>query len=227
MEGVMKRALFSLIILISVHVCAQEEPIKSNLPEYMQWNEVLGISEIDLPRAKEGESVMNNLICNIMLNRTNADFAFINYDDIFTDISAGEIKYLDLFRMCPFGRTLVLLEMSGDTLKQIIEHKISGIRRGLAIAGGKVEYDTSRENYNRLTYFQVGDYPFYPKKEYRVVTTDYLAAGNAGFNLLTQLDEIHIFNTGILLRDIIEEYIRLNSPINSMDVRIDGRWIKR
>jgi 5'-nucleotidase/UDP-sugar diphosphatase len=223
----MKRALFSLVIFMGINVCAQEEPIGSNLPEHMQWNEVLGISEIDLLRAKEGESMMNNLICNIMLSRTDADFAFINYDDIFTDLRAGEIKYLDLFRMCPFGRTLVLFEMSGDTLKQIVEHKISGMRRGLAIAGGKVEYDTTRENYNRLTYFQVGDYPFYPKKEYRVVTTDYLAAGNAGFKLLTQIDESNIFNTGILLRDIIENYIRLNSPINSMDVIKDGRWIKR
>ena len=223
----MTRALLLLLLFFCKLIWAQENEVQEDWPDYMKWNEVIGISEFELSRAKEGESMLNNLVCDIILKRTEADFAFINYSDIFADLAAGEIRHLDLFRICPLGRTLVIIEMSGDTLKQIIEQKISGIRRGLAIAGGKVEYDTNRANFTRLNYFQVGDHPFYPKKEYRVVTTDYLANGNAGFELLTKIDEHHIYRTGILLRDTIREYLKLNSPINFLDVRIDGRWVKK
>jgi hypothetical protein len=117
--------------------------------------------------------------------------------------------------------------MNGDTLKQIIENAISGLRSGLAIAGGIVEYDPTRPSQNRLTYFQVGEHPLYPKKEYRVVTVDYHADGFADFDMLTKIDSGHIFKTGILLRETLSDYIVQNSPLNHRKVNLDGRWIKK
>lgn len=218
--------MIRVVILIFIHVysilLAQN---LDSVSEVMNWDETIAVSDIDLFRVDRGESNLTNLVCDIMLKRTDADFAFINQDDIFSDIPVGAISHLDLFRLCPFGRTLVLLEINGEQLKQLIESKIRGIRRGLAIGGGKVEYDTSRTNFNRLTYFQIGDHSFYPKKVYRVITTNYIAEGNAGFELLTHLDESNIIHTGILLRQALREYLVLNSPINVFDVRIDGRWL--
>jgi len=196
-------------------------------PAFMSWNHVIGTSQIELMRTREGESNLTNLVCDIMLERTDADFAFLNYDDICADIPNGPIMHIDLFKLFPLDRTLVLLEINGELLKMVIERKISGSRPGLAIGGGRVEYDSNRKNNNRLTFFQVGDHPFYPKKVYRVVTTDYLAQGNAGFKLLTGVEESNIFYTGILLREALREFILLNTPITEFHARIDGRWIKR
>jgi 5'-nucleotidase/UDP-sugar diphosphatase len=191
------------------------------------WNLQAGVAEINLLRSPKGESTMNNLVCDIMLTRTNTDFAFINFGDIYADYEPGPIGNLDLFRLVPFNRTLVVLEVTGEFLKRLVEQNISGIRQGMAIAGGKVEYDVSRPNNSRLNYFQVGNYPCYPLKDYRVVTTDYLLAGNAGFDLLTTVAPEKIIRTEILLRDAIREFIQLNSPLNARNVKLDGRWEKR
>jgi 5'-nucleotidase len=97
----------------------------------------------------------------------------------------------------------------------------------MAIAGGKVELDMSRPNYHRLNYFQVGEYPCYPQKEYRIVTTDYLAGGNAGFEMLSGIEPDKVYRTEILLRDAVRAYIKLNSPLTQGNVRLDGRWERR
>jgi len=224
MENVMLKNYIILFFSSSAALLAQNVEV---MPDFMSWNQIIGYSYIELMSTREGESNLTNLVCDIMLERTNADFAFLNYDDICADIPIGPIRHLDLFKLYPLDRTLVLLEINGELLKMVIERKISGIRRGLAIGGGKIEYDSNRKNNNRLTFFQVGDHPFYPKKVYRVVTTDYLAEGNAGFELLTGVEESNIFHTGILLREALREFILLNAPITAFHARIDGRWIKR
>ena len=188
------------------------------------WNEVIGSSTIDIKRSSEGESLMGNLICDAMLNSTASDFAFISFGEIYGDMYRGDITRLDMFRTIPFQRALVVIEMSGDTLKQVIEKTLGGIHPGLAIAGGKVEYDASRPSQNRLTFVQIGEYPLYPKKIYRVVAIDYLANGSAGFDLLAQIDNPRIFRTGTLLRDVLIDYIQQHSPLDQNKVSIDNRW---
>ncbi|TFH02104.1 MAG: hypothetical protein E4H13_03080 [Calditrichales bacterium] len=191
-----------------------------------QWNETIGSSTIDIINSLSGISSMNNFICDLMRSRTDTDFAFVNYGDMYGDLYQGIITDLDLHAICPFERTLVVLKVSGEFLKQLVEANISGIRRGLAISGGKVLYDLDRPSQNRMTYFQIGEYPAYPRKEYRVVTTDYLVDGNAGFNILTTLDSTQVFRTGISLRESIREYILNNSPLDQTHVKLDERWEK-
>jgi 2',3'-cyclic-nucleotide 2'-phosphodiesterase (5'-nucleotidase family) len=191
------------------------------------YNETIGSAEFQITRSGTNESLMNNLVCDAMLTRTQADFAFISFGELYGDLYRGEITRLDLFRLFPFNRTLVVVEISGDTLKQIIEKTIGGVRYGVAIAGGKVEYNPDRPAHNHLTYVQVGEYPLYPKKEYRVVTIDYHADGFAGFDMLTEIDQVHVFRTGILLRDILSDYVQQNSPLDQTKVRLDGRWVKK
>ena len=191
------------------------------------WNDIIGSSELDIKRSGMGESLMSNLVCDAMLTRTETDFAFISYGELYADLYNGNITRLDMFRLSPFNRTLVVFEIDGHFLKQIIEKNLGVVQSGLAIAGGKVEYDPGRPSQNRLTYFQVGDYPLYPKKDYRVVTIDYLADGFTGIDMLKEIDQAHVFRTGILLRETLSEYIQQNSPLNQFKVRLDNRWIKK
>jgi 2',3'-cyclic-nucleotide 2'-phosphodiesterase (5'-nucleotidase family) len=189
------------------------------------YNESIGTSSIDITRTFGNESLMGNFVCDVMAKFTDSDFAFINFGELYGDLYKGEISRLDMFRLIPFNRAMVVIEMSGDTLKQIIESTLGNIHAGLAISGGKVEYDPNRPVQNRLTFVQVGEYPLYPKKVYRVATIDYIANGFAGFDLLTKIDSSRIFRTGALLRDFLIEYIKQNSPLDQTKVLIDNRWI--
>jgi 5'-nucleotidase len=231
-------SIITTILLFLSGIYAQENrKINISWPDYIRgdgknypktsWNNIIGLSSIDIISSNIRESSMNNLVCDAILERTDTDFSFLNFGDIRTDLYKGEITNLDLFSLCPYGRTLVILEITGDILHSLIENSISGIRKGLIIGGGAIEYDTKRPSHNRLTFFQVGDHPIYPKKEYRVVTTDYLADGNAGFEMLTSIDSSRVFRTGILLRDTIREYIQKYSPLNQTRIKLDQRWQKK
>jgi 2',3'-cyclic-nucleotide 2'-phosphodiesterase (5'-nucleotidase family) len=229
--------LTTVLLLLSSIYAQENKGINNSWPDFNRgdsknypktsWNTIVGLSSIDIISSDIRESSMNNLVCDAILERTDTDFSFLNFGDIITNLYKGEITNLDLFSLCPYGRTLVILEIEGDLLRRLIEENISGIRKGLAIGGGTVEYDTKRPSRNRLTYFQVGDHPLYPKKEYRVVTTDYLADGNAGFEMLTGIDSSKVFRTGILLRDTIRDYIQKYSPLNPARIKLDQRWQKK
>jgi len=188
------------------------------------YDEVIGQSKADLTRSGQGEAPMNNLICDAMIEATGADFSFTNFGGIRADLRAGPITRRDLFKVLPFGNSLVVLQMTGEFLKQLIESKIESGRTGLAIGGGKIEYDSNRPDGDRIIQFSIGAYSLYPRKDYRVVTTDYLAEGNSGMDLLLEVNDANIARTGILLRDAVSEYIRGNTPL---DIKYDGRWKKR
>lgn len=187
-------------------------------------DEVLGTIFSDLSRSGRGESPMNNLICDAMLEATQADFSVINFGGIHADLKSGPVTRRDIFRILPFQNTLVLFQMKGEFLKQLLESKIAYNRRGVAIGGGKVEFDPARDDGNKITYSEVGGYPLYPEKEYRVVTTDYLADGNSGMDLLLQVNDANIVRTGILLRGAVSEYIKKYSPL---EIQLNGRWIRK
>ncbi|MFC2088369.1 5'-nucleotidase C-terminal domain-containing protein [Calditrichota bacterium] len=188
------------------------------------FDPVIGSASVDLTLANSGESAMNNFICDVMRIAVNAEFAFLNFGDICCELPKGEIRHLDMFRLFPFDRKLMVMEITGANLKDLVEKTVSGFRPGLAISGGRVEFNPERVNFNRLTYFEVANNPIYPKRVYRVVTTDYLTNGNAGFDFLKQFENIKYIPTGTVLRDVVEQFIKDNSPI---DTRTDKRWIKK
>ena len=71
-----------------------------------------------------------------------------------------------------------------------------------------------------MTYFEIGGFPYYPEKVYKVVTISYLVQGNADFDLMRDIDFNDIYYTGLYLREIITEQIKEHSPI---DIKPDGR----
>jgi 5'-nucleotidase len=191
------------------------------------WNKIIGQSKVDIISSSTRASTINNFICDAILERTETDFAFVNLGDVSVNLFQGEITELDIVALCPYKRTLVILNVDGAFLQDLVESRISGFRPGLAIGGGKVEFDIDRPSKSRLTYFKVGDHPVYPKKDYRLVTTDYLVEGNAGFETLTHLDSTKVIYTEILLRDAVGDYIKRHTPLGPNNVRLDERWIKK
>ena len=160
-------------------------------------DEVIGTTEVDLTRGGEGETRMGNLVCDAMLEEVNADFAFSNLGGIRDEIPAGTITPRSVFRVLPFGNRLAVFEIDGRLLKEILEYRVSDDHHGLYIAGGKVVYSKRRADYDRVVKLEVGGEPWRPDKIYRVVTTDFLAAGNAGLYMLPGVPEEQKMTTSI------------------------------
>jgi len=185
------------------------------------FEEIIGETRIALSRSSLGESPMNNLITDAMRERVNADFAFTNFGGIRSDIKVGAITREDIFKVLPFGNQIVTFKVNGSFLKNIIERKVAGGSRGLAISGGEVVFNKSLEDGERVVRIEISGALIDPDQIYRLATTDYLMEGNSGLYMLKNIPSENVAYTGILLREAVIEYIHKNSPV---EPKTDGRW---
>lgn len=196
-------------------VTAQQKIYEKN------FKDVIGTSPNGITRSSIGEAPMNNLLCEVMRNRARADISFMNFGGIRADIKSGAITREDVFKVLPFGNEIVSFEASGAFIKQILERKIAGGGRGLAIAGAKVTFNKNLPDGERVVYMEIGGQPLEPAKSYRIATSDYLLEGNSGLFMLKHIPRNEVDFHGVLLRDAVIEFIGNNSPLN---IPLDGRW---
>ncbi len=184
---------------------------------------VIGYAEVNLTRGGEGETRMGNLVCDAMREETDADFAFTNLGGIRDQISAGPITPRQVFRVLPFGNSLVVYEIDGRLLKEIIEYRISDDHHGVYMSGATIVYNKTRPDYDRITHFTVGGEQWRPDETYRVSTSDFLAAGNAGLYMLPGIPDDQTMRTSTTIMDAVVHYIERHTPIH---VELDGRWTR-
>ncbi|MCK4408960.1 MAG: 5'-nucleotidase C-terminal domain-containing protein, partial [Candidatus Eisenbacteria sp.] len=198
--------------------------VESRVAEAEQgMDRVLGRADIDLTRGGEGETRMGNLVCDAMREEVSADFAFTNLGGIRDEIPAGRVTPRQVFRVLPFGNSLMVFEMDGRLLKEVIEYRVSAGHHGVYMSGGKIIYNKTRPDYDRITYFEVGGEPWQHDKIYRVVTSDFLATGNAGLYMLPLVPEEKKMRTSTTCMDATVHYIERHSPVGD---NMDGRWVR-
>ena len=164
---------------------------------------------------------MNNFITDVMVSAARADFAFVNFGGLRADLRAGPVTREDIFKVLPFGNEIVVFQCDGRFLKRIVETKLFGGRRGMAIGGGAVVFNKDLPNGERVVEMTVGGEPLDPDRIYRVATNDYLMEGNSGLDLLTDIPRDRVNPTGIRIGDAVMAYIQENSPVSAT---VDGRW---
>lgn len=185
-------------------------------------DEIIGEAAIHISREGSGaQNLIGNLVCDAMLEETDADFSFINLGGVRDDLKRGPITYRDIFKVMPFDNQVVSFTCDGKFLKEIIEMRISGTHHGLRVAGVEVVYNRNRPDYDRITKLLIGGKPWKADKIYKVTTTDFLLQGNAGLSMLTKIPETQVTRYGTSLREVLVNYIRRHSPVTSA---IDKRW---
>ncbi len=185
-------------------------------------DEIIGEAGMNITKFGSGtQNLIGNLVCEAMLDYTDADFAFMNLGGIRDELLSGPISYRNIFNVMPFDNQIVLIEVDGKFLKEIIETRVSGSRHGLRTAGIKVVINRRRDNFNRVSELLICGESWQADKIYKIATSDFLLQGNAGLALLTKVPESKITRYEQGLRDVIVEYIRENSPVSAV---IDDRW---
>ncbi len=187
-------------------------------------DKVIGTANVDLTRGGDGETRMGNLVCDAMREEVAADFAFTNLGGIRDEIPAGAVSPRQVFRVLPFGNTLVVFEVGGRLLKEIIEYRVSGDHHGVYMSGAKITYSKTRPDYDRITHLTIGGEQWDPDATYRIVTTDFLASGNAGLYMLPGIPDEQTMRTSTTCMDAVVHYIERHTPIGNTT---DGRWARR
>ena len=187
-------------------------------------DKTIGRTEVLLKRGSPNNALMGFVVADAYRTVLNADFAIQNTGGVRADIPPGNITERDLIAVSPFGNQMVLVTMKGSLLRAILEDKLRGRGGGIFISGGKVRYDLSRPEGDRIVEFTIGGKPVQPDSTYHVAMTNYLAEGNSGlWQLRDQLKTEDMMYTGYTDIDVLRTYIKDKKVLNPKN---DGRWVK-
>ena len=126
--------------------------------------------------AYEAESPLGNLLADLMREAVpQADLALQNGGGLRSDIPAGPLTYGEVYELAPFDNRLALVTMRGSTLRALLADDYGGhLGAFLSVSGMRIK--VACENGHAVIATPIDD-----AREYKVVTTDFLADGGDTF----------------------------------------------
>lgn len=189
-----------------------DKEVGFNTQELSAWRELI----------RREEAPFGNFVADLAREITLADVALFNGGGFRSSIPAGPVTLKAIYQAFPFRNELVLGDLTGARLLAALER--SAALNPLDNPGGFLQVSGVRyriEN-GRLASATIGDVPIDPARRYRIVTSDFLAAGGDGYEMLETMTEPVM--TGRLISDMVIEGFRTASPVS---VETDGRITRR
>lgn len=162
------------------------------------------------------EGLLGNLISDIiydyyakysiLMSLPNADFCLINNGGLRISLPKGNITLETVYSLMPFDNELVLLKLQGEEVKELFDYIIR--IGGQPISNASI----SNLNLNQIDILIRGK-AFDVKKDYYIITSDYLANGNDQMIFFKKY--IERINIRVKMRDIIVENFKNLSANNS------------
>ncbi len=176
---------------------------------------------------RTGEAALGNLVADSLRRYFKAEIALFNGGGLRGDrlYPAGHVlTRRDLIGEMPFGNAVQELEVSGAVLLQALEYGLSGIEEGagrfLQVSGLSFAYDPAAAHGRRLGPVLVGSARVEPGRMYSLATTDYLAAGGDGYDMLKVARVLVDSSGGPLLVNVVAEAVQAAGRV---DAALEGR----
>ena len=170
-----------------------------------------------------GESALGNLIADAQWSSTasadrgRSDFALMNPGGVRADIliqaGGGTVNFGQLFKVQPFGNTLVVKRMTGQQVKDLLEHQFANLDRPKVLFPSEnlqYEVDLRQGKGQRVVNIQIGQKPLELTHAYHVTMNSFLASGGDGFSQFKQAPTVF---GGELDVDALSEYLRQHPGI--------------
>lgn len=213
-------------ILIPVTEDVEEDPeIKKIVDEYMvkldkNLKEVIGTALTPLNGAREDvrnkETNLGNLIADVVRSMAKSDIALMNAGGIRASIDKGAITVEEVLNVLPYSNHLVIMKLNGSEILEVLNHYAQiepGSGGFLQISGIRLEIENKK-----IKSLGIGGKQIELEKLYSVATNDFLAAGGDGYTTFKK--GRNYIDTGLLISDILIDYIKSNKEINA---KLDGR----
>src|SRR5207245_1918677 len=186
-----------------------------------KMKEPVGEATEDLPYSRIGESPLGDLVADAFREKGKTQIALQNVGGIRARIVKGTISWGDIFEVLPFQNTLITLKLTGAQLKKTLERGLISSIGIVAVSGIRVQFDTKKTDGQRVVSLSLTDgTPVDDSKLYSITTNDFVLAGGDGFTELANGTDP--MDTGILLRDVLVDYIRARRVLSPL---LDGRII--
>jgi 5'-nucleotidase/UDP-sugar diphosphatase len=173
------------------------------------------------------EMALGNWITDVMRWKTGAQIGLHNSGGIRAGILAGPITREDVFNVSPFHSTLVLFELTGQQLKDMLERDVERGMDRLQVSGLRYRFypKQSRPYGKRITSIEIDEdvlvkegEVIFPKKVYTVVSNNYVV-GHAEDKFLGFPVE-QTKDTGFILYQVLMEWLERHKVL---DHSIEGR----
>jgi 5'-nucleotidase len=180
------------------------------------------------------ESPAADLIADSMLAATRAadmggaQIALVNVTGVRVALPAGDVRYADAFSMMPFGNNLVVMTLTGEQLKKVIEQQFAGpIRasgRPAALGPSKgfsYTVDLRRPSGDRIVAMTLNGKAIDSAASYRVVVNNFMASGGDGLTVFTQGRDLT--DKGIIDLDALVDWVaKGQTPPTPERVKVAG-----
>lgn len=188
-----------------------------------EMNQILAYSEVHITK-NQPEGLLNNFVADLILEMCNKfyapegktyDVVLLNNGGLRAALPKGIITVGDVYRLMPFENEVVVVTLQPDKFLQMVQYIIES--GGQPFAGMRIV--TKQLQITELT---IQGNPFDEKRNYTVITSDYLAAGGDKMNFFQ--NPVDYQPLGIKVRDVIIEYLKLQTRQNQViHPKLDGR----
>jgi 2',3'-cyclic-nucleotide 2'-phosphodiesterase (5'-nucleotidase family) len=197
-------------------------PYKKEMDKIM--NEVLVVSDTELTKDLP-EGSLGNFVSDAVLKKTNdiykpsdnlpANICLLNNGGLRAQLPKGNITRGNAFELMPFENSIVVLTLSGEKTKKLFESLV-------AINGAPFAGATVIAKGKKITELKINGELFDVNKNYKIITSDYLAAGGDKYDFFNEPVKTEILN--YKLRDAIIDYmVDENKKGNTIKGKKDGR----
>ena len=198
-------------------------PYKEKLTSEMQ--EVLCYSPKEIIKSDGNmQSSLGNLMADMCFKMANPifkentneaiDFVLLNYGGIRADLPKGYIKKEHAFKLMPFENELVVVNLTGDKVLELISFFINNKEAHPFCKN--IELIISKNSYN----LKIKGNVFNKNKTYNVLTNDYLHNGGSNMNFFKSSKKFTILDYKI--RDVIIDYFK---KTDTLKATLDNRVI--
>lgn len=191
-------------------------PYKAQLDAEMDV--VIGETKTEL---RKDSGILGNWMADAMHAQVVAstehhvDFTVTNRGGIrVPSIAAGAITVRDIYQLMPFDNEIVILELSGKTLNQMMDHIV---KDGGWPINSTINMSVSANK--QIDAIHIQGERMDADKTYRMAITDYVANGGSGCDFLKEVPQIE---TGLRVRDAIIDYLKAHDEV--FDVQLDDRY---
>jgi 5'-nucleotidase len=177
------------------------------------------------------ETNVGNFIADAFREALKADIGFLNGGSVRADntYNPGVLTRRAVLSMLPFNNDVVKVELTGKTLRQILEHGVavsaeeSEPGRFPQVSGLRFTFDASRPPGRRVTAVTVGGQPLDENKTYTLATSDFLvSAGGDGYTMFKEAKVLTEKGTAQKDAEILRNAI-INSPNETIAPKVEGR----
>lgn len=180
----------------------QIAPYRQQVTEKM--SEVVGTAPVALGKGAY-ESPLGNFVTALQRSQSEPlygktiDLSLTTDGGLRVPLPAGNITTGHVFELMPFENELVVLTLTGETVRQLFE--FAAERKYVYL--GNASYTVAR---GKATNISINGTPLDTSRTYTLVTSNYLAGGGDNLNMLK--NPLKYEQVGLMLRDAILQQIR-------------------